>query len=170
MARWVSVVIGVLACAPRPSGFASGAPTGGTDADDLEAFADAWCERNRRTQEPRVVIYNRLPKAGSTTLINLITAKALASRPGRTKLGVVELEKEFWKDRMRESPLLLRYALPVSFAISDDSTNSTVFRAVQKRGTCSHAADSCISTNPTLNMTPKGETDSETHCGLRHFI
>ena len=40
MARWVSVVIGVLACAPRPSGFASGAPAGGTDADDLEAFMD----------------------------------------------------------------------------------------------------------------------------------
>ena len=48
--------------------------------DDISEYAEAWCAQNRKTPEPRVVVYNRLPKAGSTTMISIIKDQVKQNR------------------------------------------------------------------------------------------
>jgi hypothetical protein len=70
--------------------------------DDLVAFVDGWCAKTGGSREPRVVVYNRIEKTGSTTLTELL--RAFARQRVYVDGSVVNLGPAFWHDAVLTSP------------------------------------------------------------------
>jgi hypothetical protein len=65
----------------------------GCETEDEKAFADQFCKYLQSTPEPDVLIYNRVPKCGSKTIVELLKER---HRKVRTGVSVFSTGSRYW--------------------------------------------------------------------------
>ena len=94
----------------------------------IRQFVSTWCRRNRETPEPAVLFYNRIPKAGSTSMLDITRAQARQMAPPTTQGGAPHAITVVIHDHDSKFRAVLRNhtALRARVARELGTTNSTL--------------------------------------------